>query len=173
MTLIRAAMLCCVLTTGICVAFAAGGCKNQPNTTEQTATLTTQTTRANVDSAEQTVADVEVTVINQAQFAELIADWKQTTFNQHNNIPVVVDFNATWCGPCRKLAPELKAVAEHYGGKVKFYSIDTDKNPDIARAFGIRSIPFLLIVPTSGTPTSITGYHPRADLINALDSILF
>ena len=72
--------------------------------------------------------------------------------------PSVFDFNATWCGPCRKLAPILEELAAEYEGRVNFYSIDTDKNKQLAQAMQIESIPYVLFFGTNGDdPEEMTG----------------
>lgn len=81
----------------------------------------------------------KVKVINQEEFLELF-DMETMSVKQ----PSVIDFNATWCGPCRKLAPILEELAAEYDGKVNFYSIDTDKNRDLAKMLQIQSIPYVL-----------------------------
>lgn len=81
----------------------------------------------------------KVKVINQEEFLELF-DMETMSVKQ----PSVIDFNATWCGPCRKLAPILEELAAEYDGKVNFYSIDTDKNRDLAKMLQIKSIPYVL-----------------------------
>ena len=58
--------------------------------------------------------------------------------------PAIVDFYATWCGPCKAIAPVLEKLAAEYKGKIVVYKIDTDKEPELSAAFGIRSIPTLL-----------------------------
>ncbi|MEM2722585.1 MAG: thioredoxin, partial [Thermoplasmata archaeon] len=62
-----------------------------------------------------------------------------------SNIPVVVDFSATWCGPCRALEPNLEALSKEYEGKVKFVRVDVDENQELAVQYGIRSVPTLLL----------------------------
>jgi thioredoxin len=86
--------------------------------------------------------------------------------------PVVVDFYADWCQPCRRLAPILRQIAQHYEGKVDFYSINVDHNSDIASAFEIRSIPFLLICPLDGEPKSLVGLYPQPELIRIINQAL-
>lgn len=71
--------------------------------------------------------------------------------------PTVIDFNATWCGPCRMFAPAFDKVAEEYMTKVDFYSIDTDQYPQTSNAFGIRSIPTIVFITPDGKMESHTG----------------
>lgn len=63
----------------------------------------------------------------------------------NGNIPVLVDFTATWCGPCKMLAPVLKEVAERIGEKAKIIKVDIDKNPEAARHYQVQSVPTLII----------------------------
>lgn len=110
--------------------------------------------------------------INQEQFKHLVADWTSRDWNMNSPRPVVVDFYADWCQPCKRLAPILRQVAQHYEGKVDFYSINVDKNSDIASAFEIRSIPFLLICPVDDEPKSLVGLYPQSELIRIIDQAL-
>lgn len=64
----------------------------------------------------------------------------------NSTIPVVVDFFATWCGPCRMLSPILESVSEDYEDKVKFVKLDVDEAPDIAKDYSVMSIPTLIII---------------------------
>lgn len=110
--------------------------------------------------------------INQEQFKQLVADWTSHDWNMNSPRPVVVDFYADWCQPCKRLAPILRQVAQHYEGKVDFYSINVDKNSDIASAFEIRSIPFLLICPVDDEPKSLVGLYPQSELIRIINQAL-
>lgn len=71
--------------------------------------------------------------------------------------PTIIDFNATWCGPCRIFAPAFDKVAEEYGSKADFYSIDTDKYPQTASAFSIRAIPTIVFIMPDGTMQTHVG----------------
>lgn len=86
--------------------------------------------------------------------------------------PAIVDFNATWCGPCKKLAPILNELAIEYKGKVDIYKVDVDKNPDLAKAFRISSIPALLFIPMEGDPQMLIGFRGKDALKKDIDSIL-
>lgn len=110
--------------------------------------------------------------INQEQFKHLVADWTSHDWKMNSPRPVVVDFYADWCQPCKRLAPILRQVAQHYEGKVDFYSINVDKNSDIASAFEIRSIPFLLICPVDDEPKSLVGLYPQSELIRIINQAL-
>lgn len=114
-----------------------------------------------------------VNEIGQDDFARLIADWNNASSWQFKGQrPAVVDFNATWCGPCRKLAPILKELAAEYAGRIDFYSIDVDENRPLAIAFGVQSIPMLLICPVEGQPQALVGLHPKDSINQVLEQLL-
>ena len=110
--------------------------------------------------------------INQDQFKELIADWGARDWQMVSPRPVVVDFYADWCQPCRRLAPILRDIAQHYHGEVDFYRINIDQNPDIAAAFEVRSIPMLLICPLQGDPKSVVGLYSKEEYIRVFNLAL-
>lgn len=110
--------------------------------------------------------------IDQDRFKDVIADWGATDWNMVSPRPVVVDFYADWCMPCRRLAPILRDVARYYHGEVDFYRINVDDNPDIASAFEVRSIPMLLICPLQGDPKSLVGLYTMQEYIRFIDQTL-
>ena len=110
--------------------------------------------------------------IDQDRFKDVIADWGATDWNMVSPRPVVVDFYADWCMPCRRLAPILHDVAQYYHGEVDFYRINVDDNPDIASAFEVRSIPMLLICPLQGDPKSLVGLYTMQEYIRFIDQTL-
>ena len=75
--------------------------------------------------------------------------------------PVLVDFFAEWCGPCKMIAPSLEELSEEYKGKIVIYKVDTDKETELAGAFGIQSIPTLLFIPMEGQPMMQRGAIPK------------
>lgn len=89
-----------------------------------------------------------------------------------NDTPVLVDFWAPWCGPCRMVAPIVEELAEEYDGKVKFVKLNTDENPQIAGKYGIRSIPTLLVFKGGEPVSQIVGFRPKSDLAKRLDEAL-
>ncbi len=110
--------------------------------------------------------------INQEQFKELIADWGAKDWKMVSPRPVVVDFYADWCMPCKRLGPILRDIAQHYHGEVDFYRINVDKNPDIAATFQIRSIPLLLICPLKGEPKELVGLYSQQEYIRVFNQAL-
>ena len=81
-----------------------------------------------------------------------------------SDVPVVIDFYATWCGPCRMLAPIVSEVAEEFGKKVKVCKIDVDEEPEIAEEYGISSVPTLLLIKNGDIVSWLTGVVPKEEV---------
>ncbi len=84
----------------------------------------------------------------------------------------VVDFNATWCGPCKMMAPVLEELSGDYEGKVSFYAIDVDENQDLAQKYSIMSIPNLIFFKKGEKVDSSVGFIPKDKLKDWIDSQL-
>lgn len=89
-----------------------------------------------------------------------------------SDIPVLVDFYADWCGPCKMVAPILEELAKEYDGKINIYKIDTEAEQELAAVFGIRSIPSLLFCPKGEKPQMAQGALPKDVLKDAIEKIL-
>ncbi len=87
-------------------------------------------------------------------------------------VPVLVDFWAPWCSPCRMVSPLVEELAAEYEGKVLFAKVDVDGNPKMANKYGIMSIPTLLIFKGGNPMSHIVGFRPKAELKKSLDSVL-
>lgn len=84
----------------------------------------------------------------------------------------LVDFSATWCGPCQMLAPIVEELSEEYAGRVAFYNVDVDENPALAQQFGVVSIPFVGLFKNGEIVTKQVGFAPKASLKSFIDSNL-
>ena len=83
-------------------------------------------------------------------------------------VPVLVDFWATWCGPCRALSPKLEELSGTYVGKVKFVKMDVDVNPETASRFGIRGIPTVILFKNGQMVDQLVGNQPKDVIENVL-----
>lgn len=105
----------------------------------------------------------EVTEVKEADFKEVVLE---------SELPVLVDFWAPWCGPCRMVAPVVEEISQQYEGKVKVVKLNTDENPQIASQYGIRSIPTLMIFKDGQKVEMVVGAVPKTTLSNTLEKHL-
>lgn len=98
------------------------------------------------------------------------ASFEQEVLN--SDIPVLVDFWAEWCGPCKMIAPVLDEISTDYAGRLKICKVDVDENPDIAPKYGIRGIPTLIIFKDGAPDTTKVGALSKSQLAQFVDSAL-
>ncbi|MBK5928599.1 thioredoxin [Rhodobaculum claviforme] len=91
---------------------------------------------------------------------------------RQSSIPVVVDFWAEWCGPCKQIGPALEELSEHYDGRVKIVKINVDENPSTPAQMGIRGIPALFLFKDGAVVSNKVGAAPKAALQNWIDGAL-
>jgi len=100
--------------------------------------------------------------LNQSNFDQTISE---------SDVPVLVDFWASWCGPCRMIAPVLDEIAKEQGDNVRIVKIDVDANPEISNRFEIRNIPTLLFFKGGEVKDQVVGLTSKADLVSRLDAL--
>lgn len=103
-----------------------------------------------------------VNIANQTEFTSIINADK----------PVLVDFWAAWCGPCKMVAPEVEAVAQAYDGKAVVAKVNIDEQGELAGQYNVMSIPTVLVFKNGQEAARLVGYRPRKEFCDALDKVL-
>jgi thioredoxin 1 len=111
--------------------------------------------------------------LDKKTFTEKIFDFEtKKVWEYLGPLPAIIDFYADWCGPCKMVHPILEKLAVDYAGKINIYKVDTDKEQELAGAFGIMSIPSLLFIPQKGEPQMARGALGREAFEKAIADIL-
>ena len=111
--------------------------------------------------------------LDKKAFLEKIFDFeKEKVWKYRGTLPAIIDFYADWCGPCKMVTPILEKVAAEYEGKLNVYKVDTDKEQELAGAFGIQSIPSLLFIPARGEPQMARGAMDRQGFDKVIAEVL-
>lgn len=112
--------------------------------------------------------------ITKAIFLEKVVNYEAnpTEWKYLGDKPAIIDFYASWCGPCKMVAPILEELATEYEGQIVIYKINTEKEDELSAAFGIRSVPSLLFVPMDAQPQMAQGAMSKADFKKAIDEVL-
>jgi len=89
-----------------------------------------------------------------------------------SSVPAVVDFYADWCGPCRTVSPIISQLSDEYSGKVRFFKVNTDENPDIVVKYGIMSIPTIMLFKNGQVASTVIGAGPASMYRQKIDAVL-
>ena len=113
-----------------------------------------------------------VEVISAEQFKKQVFDYTANEeWNFEQETPVILNFFAEWCGPCKMFAPTLDEVSSVHGARLKIYKIDIDKDPEIPELFGIRSVPTTLFLKAGEEPVMVMGAIPRESVDKAVSEV--
>ena len=118
--------------------------------------------------------DTSVIQMDKQMFLDKVFDYTTgaTEWKYQSSKPAVIDFYATWCGPCRMVAPILKDLAKEYGDSIVVYKVDTDKEKELSMAMGIQSLPTIVFIPQTGQPQIIVGAADKATFKRAINEVL-
>lgn len=124
-------------------------------------------------STDKSSTNGKVTYLTTADFKQKVMDYEthpqEWVFSGHR--PVVIDFYATWCRPCKMMSPIVEQLAKQNAGKVDFYKVDIDQEPELASVFGIQSIPTFLFIPMKGKPTAQMGMMEKEEMEKVVKGI--
>ncbi|MCG8570217.1 MAG: thioredoxin [Spirochaetes bacterium] len=112
-------------------------------------------------------------MLTKETFKEKVFNYEtEKEWKYNGDLPSVIDFYADWCGPCKMVAPIIEELSKEYEGKVNFYKVDTEAEPELSMAFGIQSIPTLLFIPKDGKPQMAAGALPKASFKEVIADVL-
>lgn len=127
------------------------------------------------ENTELTSNEIKTSIItiSKAEFLQKVANFETDgdTWKYLGDKPAIVDFYADWCGPCHQQTPILEEIAKEYG-QIYVYKVDVDQSPEVARAFGVSSIPTLLFIPLDGTPLITSGLKTKDQLKKNIEDVV-
>ena len=125
-------------------------------------------------SSNQSASVGKVQVLTASDFRKKIMDYEShpEEWVFAGSRPAIIDFYTTWCGPCKMMAPVVESLAGKYAGKIDFYKVDIDQEPELASVFGIRSIPTFLFIPMKGNPTIQMGAMQKENFEEIIGKVM-
>lgn len=135
--------------------------------------LTTSCGIRNKNKTKTEDKEMKTIQLTKEEFKKRIMDYeKNDKWSYIGDKPAIIDFYATWCGPCKATAPVLEDIAGEYEGKLYVYKVDVDQEQELASLFGVRSIPTLLFIPMDGQPQMQVGAMGRSGFEEVIKSVL-
>ena len=129
--------------------------------------------KENINKENNTKGSTKMVHLTAAEFKQKVFNYEtQKEWKFTGDVPVIIDFYADWCGPCKMVAPVLEELSKEYDGKVQIYKVDTEAEQELASVFGIRSIPSILFIPMEGKPQMSMGALPKESFVKAINEIL-
>ncbi|MDR3047276.1 MAG: thioredoxin family protein [Bacteroidales bacterium] len=161
--------------------FAFFGCNNRTssNDTQQNSTDNDKISSFSIDENNMTQIPEEdlsgeVILITEEDFSLRISDFDDDdSFRYKGKTPCIVDFFAGWCAPCHRLHPVLVELAKEYKGKIIFYQVDVDREPNLSQTFNVQYLPTLLFMKEDSAPTIFEGAPSKEELIDAINKVFF
>lgn len=127
------------------------------------------------DASNETNSETGIPAISYAEFIEKVYDFEHDSMQiwvNKSQRPIVIDFYATWCAPCKKLAPSLHELSIDYKGKVDFYKVDVQEEERLAIAFNVQSLPTLMFIPREGEPYLSVGYLSKGEVKSIIKELV-
>ena len=122
----------------------------------------------------QQTTNVQIIELNTQSFKQKVWNFNRNkTFSRVGKLPIILDFHATWCRPCKMLAPNLQAIQNKYNGKLIVYRIDVDQEPQLAKLFNVQAMPTIIFMGTKNKYKTELGYKEYNDLEVLVQSYFF
>jgi thioredoxin len=130
--------------------------------------------KKNINNQPKEIKKMGTIHLTKAEFLSKVANYETnpTEWKYLGDKPCIIDFYASWCGPCKTIAPILEDLANEYEGQIYIYKINTEEEQELAGAFGIRSIPTVLFCPMNGAPQMAQGAMPKDSFKQAINDVL-
>ncbi len=118
--------------------------------------------------------NMKVTELTKEEFKNKVMDYEANPqeWKYKGDKPAIIDFYATWCGPCKQVAPIVESLANEYDGKIDVYKVDVDQQQELAGLFGVQSIPTILFIPKDGQPQKVVGAMGKGQFEEVIRNVL-
>ena len=136
--------------------------------------LITSISAANqVNTIKEGDSKVTIVYLTNETFKQMVYNYdKNKEWKYEGTKPVIIDFYASWCPPCKQLSPLVEEIAQEYSGKIVVYKVDTDKEKILAQHLRISGLPTLLFIPAKGKPQASMGFIPKEAIVRTINNIL-